>query len=218
MAANDLVTLREVREHLQMPEPETEQDPIIQSLITRVSRTITREYRREFAKPNPETATRRVKVPARCLRSSRDRTHYYMADLAPYDLRSATSVRLHPETAAPVTLTAGTDYVLEPVVNPLEGVFTWVRLSAWLSLTSTTSQRFGFAYLEIAGNWGFDSVPDDVKEAVILAVVMHVRGQVQAFGSALQPNSIGDGVNAAEALPPGVRGLLKDFKRDVLIR
>lgn len=220
MAQGDLVSLAEVREHLQMPTAETEQDAVIQSLITRVSKAITRQYRREFVPPNPNppAAPRRLKVPYELLSDRLGRARFYRCELGPYDLQSATSVRLHPETASPTTLVAGTDFVFEPVVKDPEGVFTWVRLSAWVPIFSTTAQRFGFAYLDIDGTWGFPAVPDDVKEACILAVVMHIRGEVQGFGSALQPNSLGSDVNAAEALPPGVRGLLAPYRRDILVR
>lgn len=209
MAQGDLCTLAEVREHLQIPVGETDQDAVTTSLITRVSKSITRHCRREFVPPNPAVQTRRFKT--RRLRRG------YAVNLSPYDLRSATSVKLHPEQAAPQTLVADVDYMAEPVAGP-DGVITWLRLSPWLQMSSVTSQRFGFAYVDVAGTWGFAAVPDDAKEAAILAVAMHLRADVQAFGSALQPNSIGDGANDAKALPPGVRGLLSDFERDFPIR
>jgi hypothetical protein len=51
-----------------------------------------------------------------------------MLDLAPYDLRAATLVQLHPETTGPVTLVADRDYTTEPA-NPRDGVHT--SLSLW---------------------------------------------------------------------------------------
>jgi len=212
MAAGDLCTLAEVREHMQMPTAETEQDAVIQSLITRLSLAIKGYTSREFATtltspPN----TRRLTV-----RPRRYRDGAYIVPLAPYDLQSATTVKLHPETASPVTLVAGTDYVLEPVDLP-EGVYTEIRLSGALGVgSSTTAMRFGYAYLDVTGTWGFASVPADVKEACILAVSMHLREDVQGFGSALQPNSFGEGLNQPLALPPGIRGLL-DRYRGVLV-
>lgn len=209
MAAGDLCSLTEVREHLQIDAAETEQDPVITSLITRVSKAITSDYKREFAKPDDNQHTRRFKV--RPLRWG------YAVDLTPYDLRVPTSVKLNPETASPQTLVADSDYVAEPVTGT-EGVTRWLRLSPWLSMASTVATRFGSPYVDVAGTWGFGAVPDDVKEAAILAVIMHIRGEVQAFGGSLQPNSIGEGVNDAEALPPGVRGLLKPYERTLPIR
>jgi hypothetical protein len=85
----------------------------------------------------------------------------------------------------------------------VDGVYT--ELLLWpvrVTWTSTTAINFGFSYLDITGSWGFEEVPEDVKQACILAVTGALRENVQAFGGALQPNSIGEGVNDAIALPP----------------
>jgi hypothetical protein len=207
MAAQDLVTLEDVRTHLQLQTAETEQDEVISLLITRSSKAITRHCGREFAPP-VDSATRRFRVlPDRHLDG------LYAVSLAPYDLRAATAVKLHPETAAPLTLTAGVDYLTEPI-NPVDGVYTDLQLRpASLTWTSTACQNFGFAYLDVTGSWGFEEVPEDVKHACTLATVAALRENVQAFGGALQPNSLGEGVNDPVALPPGVRGLLARYVR-----
>jgi hypothetical protein len=58
-----------------------------------------------------------------------------------------------------------------------------------------------------------EEVPEDVRQACILAVSSALRENVQAFGGAVQPSSIGEGVNDAIALSPGVRGLLSRYRR-----
>jgi hypothetical protein len=207
VSAVDLVALDDVRAHLQLQVSETEQDPVIEGLITRVSVAIARHCGREFA-PAIDSATRRFR-----LRPNQHHAGLYVLGLAPYDLRTATAVRLHPETPSPATLTADSHYTLDPA-NPIDGVYTSLQL--WppaVTWTSTAAINFGYVNIEIDGAWGFDEVPEDVKQACILATAAAMREHVQAFGGALQPNSIGEGVNDAIALPPGVRGLLTRYVR-----
>lgn len=207
MAAQDLVALEDVRTHLQLQVSETEQDEVIKSLITRCSRVISGHCAREFAPPVADATRRRRVLPDRHVDG------LYFVDLSPYDLRAATLVQLHPETAAPLTLVEGVDYIVDPV-EPSDGVHTSLLLRpASLTWTSITCQNFGFAHLDVTGSWGFEEVPEDVKHACILATVGALREHVQAFGGALQPNSLGEGVNDAVALPPGVRGLLARHQR-----
>lgn len=209
MAAADLVSIDEIREHLQLQTVETEQDDVVASLLTSYSIAIARHCGRQFTPP-VDSATHRFR-----LRPDSHLDGLYVLDLAPYDLRTATSVQLHPETAGPVTLTAGSDYTTEPA-NPRDGVHT--SLSLWpvpITWTSTAAINFGYVNVDVTGSWGFPEVPEDVRQACILAVTGALRENVQAFGGALQPNSIGDGVNDAIALAPGVRGLLARYKRSL---
>jgi hypothetical protein len=169
---------------------------------------IARHCGRQFA-PAEDSATHRFRLRP-------DSTHdgLYMLDLAPYDLRAATLVQLHPETSGPVTLVADRDYTTEPA-NPRDGVHT--SLSLWpvpVTWTSTAAINFGYVNVDITGAWGFEEVPEDVRQACILAVTGALRENVQAFGGAIQPNSIGEGVNDAIALAPGVRGLLARYQRN----
>jgi hypothetical protein len=208
-AATDLASLDDVREHLQLQTSETELDDAIEGLITRISVAIANHCGREFTPAAGDTRTFRLK-PDDCLDG------LYVLDLAPYDLRTATLVQLHPETTGPTTLTAGSDFILDPA-NPRDGVYT--SLNLWpvrVTWTSTSAINFGFINVAITGDWGFEEIPEDVKQACVLATAASLRENVQAFGGALQPNSIGEGVNDAVALPPGVRGLLNRYVRRVV--
>jgi hypothetical protein len=207
VAAADLVTLEQTREYLQRVTQDTDQDPTIEGLITRLSVAISRHCGRQFA-PAEDSATHRLR-----LKPDSHLDGLYVLDLAPYDLRQATTVQLHPETTSPVTLTAGVDYTTEPA-NPRDGIFTSLSLYplriAW---TSTAAMNFGYANIDVTGAWGFTEVPGPVQQACISGVALYLRSEATPFGGALQPNSIGEGVNREVLLPPGLRALLSPYVR-----
>jgi hypothetical protein len=199
MAAGDLVTLDAARDFLQFSDDAVELDGPLQDTITRASLAITRStYGREFT---PTTSTARVFEWDGCSRR---------VSLAPYDLRTATSVVMDSDSTSPTTL-AATSYRLAPVPASF-GVYTRLELAYDLSLpapsVSWTRRR-----VQVTGDWGFAAVPADVQQACLLYVAAVIRRDVQAFGSALQPNSFGEGINEPEAFPPGVRGLLAPYMR-----
>ena len=199
MAAGDLTTLDAARERLQLQVDATELDLVTEATITAASQAIRwSPYGREFAPA--VTAEARDFTLASC-------GHL---DLAPYDLRTVTTVVVNPGDADQATIAAA-DYRLGPVPAK-HGVYTRLELSRTLVLP-TPSTAWGSLRVRITGNWGFESVPPDIEQACLLYVVALIRGEVQAFGSALQPNSFGEGVNDAEAFPPGVRGLLIPYMR-----
>jgi hypothetical protein len=138
--------------------------PSSQALITSYSVAIARHCGRQFA-PAEDSATHRFR-----LRPGSTLDGLYVLDLAPYDLRAATLVQLHPETTSPVTLTAGVDYTTEPA-NPRDGVHTSLSLYPLrITWTSTAAINFGYVNVDVTGAWGFEEVPEDVKQACILAV------------------------------------------------
>jgi BppU N-terminal domain len=160
LSPSDLCTLSDVRLELEVEADDTTRDNAFAQLITAASQQILTEYEREFIAPaNPQT--RRFPVGG------------YVVDLAPYDLRSATAVTLHPESSAPKLLGA-TDYELEPFVTPW-GVYNRVKLSSLIVLYSDTSLKFGHCYLDIAGTWGFATVPLPVREACVETVKSWAR-------------------------------------------
>lgn len=177
MATQDLTTLAAVRTRLELPAADTSRDTLISALITSASDAIMREVDREFAPATSGTPTTRRR---RIYPTKRVDGSLYV-DLAPYDLRSVTTMTLHPEESSPTVLTATTDYILGPPEAPL-GVYTYVLLRNTLTLSSTLLNRFGFAYLDIAGQWGFASVPSDVAEACIDAVTSWLRRDTVSFG------------------------------------
>lgn len=171
MATQDLCVLADVRAELKLGGSDTSLDTLIAAHITNASDTIMREFEREFkttltSPPN----TRRF----RWLNGN-------LIDLAPYDLQTATTVTLHPESSSPVVLTANTDYQFTPITT-VDGVYTTARLSGLLVIMwSQTLIRFGYAILDIAGTWGFPAVPNQVKQAAIETVSSWVRRDIGAY-------------------------------------
>lgn len=172
MAAQDLCSLADVRASLELPSADTSRDTLIGTLITAASQAILREVDREFA-PATASATRRFRVDDLTL------------SLAPFDLRTASSVTLNPETSNPITLTATQDYQLLPIGSP-SGTFTSVRFSSLLTAlyASNTVFAFGYALCDISGAWGFATVPVDVNRACVVTVGAWLRKDVsQLFTS-----------------------------------
>ena len=189
MAATDLCTLAQVREHGQYQPTDTAQDTVAGALITRLSALIMRYCAREFAPAvNAQARTFRLR-PGRCIQP-----------VIPRDLRAATAVAVDGQTLPASQWQPAMLDGPNGVYGAIE--FAYVPPSRWSART-----------LQITGDWGFQSVPEDVVEACVLAVGLYLRAHVSGFGTALQPNSLGDGVNAAAALPPGIRGMLDPFRR-----
>lgn len=205
-SGSDLCTVADVRTQLETPTGETSRDTLIQVLITHASASIQREIRREFA-PVTTAATRR-----RLVWPGRRATGSVLVDLDPYDLRTVSSMTLHPEDTSPVTLVANTDYILDPV-EAVQGTYQRVLIYGGLSFSSTLSQRFGFCFLDVAGAWGFSSVPDDVKQACIEAVCSWLRRDMSAVYDVDDPRQAQPDRLKTLMLPPSSRQKLAPFRR-----
>ena len=175
LQSGNLCSLADVRQSLELLDSETSRDELILSLIPVASQMICDHAEREFA-PVTVGATRRFQVDPRM---------GTLVELAPYDLQAATLVSLHPESTAPITLTAGTDYTLTPV-TAASSVYTSLRLSSFLNIVSSTLIRFGYALLDVTGTWGFPSVPPKVSMACSDAVSAWLRRDVSTLGLQLQ--------------------------------
>lgn len=194
----DLCTLEEVREHGSYQDVDTAQDEIIPRLITALSRSMLaiREFR-------PALASN-----VRVIEIDPGETVY---SVHPYDLQAVSAVVIDDDFDTELSLEAG---AFRPAGwDPESQTYGELELATTTPATSSFSRRT----LTITGTWGFPEVPEDVNEACQLAVLMYLRRDVQAFGTAFQPNSLGDDVNQAVALPPGIRGLLARWERDVYV-
>jgi hypothetical protein len=204
-AAVDLCTLADVRQALELPTSDTTRDTLIQSLITDLSRAINREYDREFS-PATASATRRFQIPAGSL----------ILDLTPYDLRTVSSLKLNPDIDGGSTLTASTDFQLMPV-NSSQGTFLGVRFSNRVSSlhSSQTAMDFGYTLCDIAGAWGFATVPEDVKRACVIAVQAALRRDLTelAIAGIEEPQSIAPEGPTTHAIPGASRRFLAPFRR-----
>lgn len=200
MAASDLTTPAAVRAFLQVPSGETEQDAITATLISAASRAIMRHTQREFAPP-ATGKTREFENPA--ARACRDGltvdTSTAFLDLAPYDLRAFTSADGSSDDGVSWTAIDRTSIRLYP--RPAaDGVYTALRLSS-----------VSYDLVRVTGDWGWDSVPEDVEQACVLTVAVWLRRDVATFSTTFSIDE--DRLERPEALPSAVRGMLSDFCR-----
>lgn len=205
MAADDLCTLAQVRTVLEIPAADTSRDTLISDRITAASRMITSYIEREFIAT--ASATRRFEIPV----------GHRVIDLAPYDLRTASTITLHPESDATV-LSANTDYTLRPL-NPRFGVYTQIAFSYRLDTTGSQMARdFGMAFLDIAGAWGFASVPGEARDACIDCVVAWMRRDMSAIsydGTSVDAGMFGERPASAFTIPLSARQKLDVFRRSL---
>ena len=211
MAAGDLCSRSDVRLALEMPTADTSRDSLIDALITIYSKAICNEVNREFA---PVTGS--VGTPT--TRRFRLELGQYRLDLEPYDCQTISSVTLHPESTAPLTLTVTDQYQGQPVTKP-DTVFTSIQFSNLLTgmFTSPTAVRYGYAIVDVAGVWGFASVPEPVKQAAILTVTSAMRRDVSAFAMDVdEAVQLATERIASYGLPPAARRLLNSYRRHVV--
>lgn len=209
MPAGDLCTLADVRLSLELPAADTSRDNLISSLITVASQMICHQAEREFAPSSGAGVTRRFRLTERTLNAR-------IVDLAPYDLQAATVVSLNPESLSPTTLVANTDYELTPTVQPVsEPVYTSLRLSYFLNVVPSNLVRFGYAYLDITGTWGFPTVPTVVNEACSDAVCSWVRRDIPMLGLNLQDGTqLGPTAATSLDLPLGCLRKINPYRRN----
>jgi hypothetical protein len=209
VASIDLCTVADVKASMEPPITTTVRDGIIQTAITAASRRIMSWCDREFA-PATGAATRRFPIDV-----TQNANGGFVADLAPFDLRSATAVSLHPESTAPVALSAANfDYALEPLPNQ-DGTYYRLRISPYFSMISSFANRFNYALIDISGAWGFSSVPEDVNRACVLTVRSWIRQNPKAYAFPDQNAVEGVQPEAPQTftLPGGALMLLDHYKR-----
>jgi hypothetical protein len=195
--AVSLVTVADVRNFLQKPDPDQEQDAIIGRLIESASEAVMTYAEREFA---PESAP------------STARQFYYCGNgilsLTPYDLQTLVSVKIDTTEGAGGTTLAATEYQLKP--KPArDGVYNWLKLSP---VTSQPSSRFAEREVTVTGTWGFPAVPDDVKHWTTVTVAEWLRLHVQAFSTTFNIDE--QRLERPEMLPSAVRAGLRRYRMD----
>lgn len=200
MAVGDLITRADVLLFLQVNPDDTEQHGIIDALIAQASAAVTQYAEREFYATGTATRDFNYRGAGRL-------------ELAPYDLRSVTSATIIDSSGTSTLLAVDTDYRL--LSYPVQtGTYTSLELAdRHVGRYGTWTAR----RVRIVGTWGFAAVPADVKLATVLYVKNLLRDDIQAFGSSLQPNSFGVDVNASNAFPPAIRGLLDPYRRPAII-
>lgn len=205
----DLCTLGDVREMIEMPTTDTSRDDLIRTLITSASQAIARYTDREFAPPST-AITRRFRIEYADQASP-------LVDFQAFDLRAATTVTLNPESSSPTTLAATTDYVLEPQQS-FTGTYKRIRLSPILPYLTTFMVKYGYAQVDVVGDWGFASVPSDVKMACVRTVGSWMDRSLSAYGAQdlllEDPRVVYPGaVDSSYGIPAGARNLLAPYRR-----
>jgi hypothetical protein len=193
--AANLCEVSDVREFLQKPGGDREQDTIIETFITRASRAITSFTAREFV---PTSSSARLFDMG---------SAWYTRQVPVGDLSAiptaATIIDAYGTTMA--TLTPATDLVLLPNVRQPWEPITRVRLRPTITSLDPSYQ------LSLTGVWGFPSIPSDVVHACAATAGLWMRREVQAFTATF--NITEDRLERPEALPSAVRGMLRPYMR-----
>ena len=185
----DLCTVADVKQL--SPRVGSQDDAKLAELVTRASVAIEGWTQRQLA-PVSGSVTRRFAVYSR------------RVDLAPCDLRTATTITLNPGDDDETVLAAA-DYALDPVEgaygstssDPTHYV---LLLAADVDIDSTQRRSFGRGVVQIAGSWGLAATPDDVVQACALTAASWADRAVDAYD--LSPQL----ADARASLPPTARG------------
>lgn len=220
--AIDLITLADVRTELELPAADTSRDALIGVIITAISRAIHTYCQREFVtevdgdQHGPKGATRKFRIPV----------GQYVLDLNPYDIHDTSSlgITINVEDADGGTeLEQGRDYLAMPYgTTNTGGTYTSVQISTDVAElhSGQDARRFGFTPVTVhSDHWGFETVPEDVKRAAIVAVTANMDRRLDAF-AATQDLIEGDiGLQplraASFALPTASMALLAPYRRTV---
>jgi hypothetical protein len=106
------------------------------------------------------------------------------------------------------TWTSGVDYQLEPLDTSITGL-------PYRKVTAIGAKTFPLFFVpnlpgvQIAGSWGFSSVPTDVEEACIL---LSIRGFAR-YNAALGVVGFADMAIQVRAIDPDVRDLLNQYRK-----
>jgi len=190
MAAQDLTTLANVRQAMQLETGRTEPDPIISMFIT-VASDLIQEHIGLKAAPAETAATKTYDW---------DGTDT-LFKLKPYVCRSVTAVVIDGTD----TLTLNSGYRLYPPQHR-ESIYTHLELY----VTSSLSGNFPTRRIAVTGNWGYSTIPTILEHAALTTVIIWMRRDVSAFTSTY---NLDEGkVERPQALPSQVVEMLKYYR------
>lgn len=199
-AGTDLCTVADVKLAMEQSIPSTTLDTLIQTFIAAASALIENSYQRNFAPRAAQTYTFKVIG--------------FSVDLAPHDLRTATTVTLDPN-GTPIVL-AATQYRLAPSGGESNlGTYTNVQLSRLQNLYSTSVTNYGYTELGILGDWGPAAVTDDVRRAAALTVASWMSARLNNQTSALLGDIAEDG---RDLRPDRFGGFAIPFDAHIILR
>lgn len=177
-------------------------DAVVEMSVRAASRAITNRYQREFV-DSGRGNTRRFELEGP------------RVSLAPYDLQSASLVQLNAETSSPITLTANDGVILRPTGGGISGTYTAIVISRLQTIISSTTIRWGIAYLDVTGVWGFPSIPDDVRRAAIITAAAWTDRAAASYGmdSDGTPGQNTAAMAQTWGIPTAAHRLLQQYER-----
>lgn len=194
-----LTTLESFREHAQISDAtDTAQDALIETLIHSVSHHIMIYTNREFVPPGSSPVARSFRY-----------NGGGVLDLAPYDARTVTQVRIDTDTTSPTVLDS-TQYKTWPL-PAADGVYTHLHLIGVNVPPTTTEQHPVYRVVEVTGVWGFASVPPNVELAANITIQYILRTTSQYMSDEFDTTA---GLAGARiAIPGAARDLLAPYRR-----
>jgi hypothetical protein len=201
LGAELLCSVDDVKNYLELTGTDSD-DLILQSIVA-ASSILPERYQREFIGPSGGTRTFSARG--------------YLVDLAPYDLRTVTSVTLHPEETAQA-LTVDSDYLRRPQGGArLGGTYWHLRLSPRVNLSSTVYREFGEARLQVIGDWGCFStgaVDASVKRAAVFTAAAWTDKAISEYGLAgEEPRELRPDRFATYGIPAAAHAILSPWGR-----
>lgn len=192
-----LCTLEDVRSAQQRNDLSiTQSDDLVESMIDTASALITTFTQREFIAGSVEES-RLFRYDGRGI-----------VDLAPFDLRTVESVTVCADTDSPLELDASR-YRLWPIPS-VHGVYTTIHLIGVPGGVRSVQTWPEYDVVEVAGLWGFATVPILVTRAAIL-LTMDLISRTSAWKNT-ELDSLGPDV-APVAMPLHVRTMLSGIRR-----
>lgn len=170
----------------------------IEALINSMSRQIIRRAGREF-KPLTTATTRSFSINA-----------LGEVVFGSSEPRLLTTVIANTESTAPTTL-AATDY--QAYLWPDSGAYQWLDL-----LSNFSIPRVGTGFVSVtSATWGWATVPDDVFDWCIFAVVQSIRRNAQIRSTAGSADSGETSVPAFTGLPNSVKREIDEAYRTPMV-
>lgn len=192
----DLISLEAMRAFLKKRDSETEDDPIISSLITAASAEIARHCERQFVAEGSATHIFEFQT---------ERIPYFLS-LAPFEIQSIDSVVLDVDTESPTTLEAE-EFRAWPTTKP-DGTYLGLRISTF-TVPPVPILWGPRRTVAITGTYGLPEIPADVAYWCQITVALWLRREVTAFETTLQLDEA-KYMERPRALPSAVLGGLDE--------
>lgn len=199
LSTYQLTSLESFREHAQISDAaDTAQDALIETLIDSVSHHIMIYANREFVPPGTAQVSRQFRYNGRGV-----------LDLAPYDVRTISQVRIDTDTSSP-TIISSDQYRAAPITSP-DGVYTHLHLRGVRVPLTTTEDYPTYRVVEVTGMWGFAAVPKNVELAANITIQYILRTTSQFMSDEFEQTA---GLAGARiAIPGAARDLLSPYRR-----